>query len=270
MTNFSFSTAEDFRGTCFGTRLLDITTVLALPLPTIKGGQMKKFQKEGLWAVRVFQPGRKSEPPTEDIKFKLIHDDRDKGINIAMQELIGRLCGRHYLELKTHYSHSFGRRDESGEPFEFADGTKETLRPVRQYFQDLETLIRDLDTARTDELLSNDELRAQLKEKDRAFQEQEERIKAMEEKFEEQDKKFKNQERRVQEKNKKIKEMKDELESNDFELDADRDLIERLRAEKRELQEKVDALTVEVKDYKEAFAREGLTFEEEEVDMDED
>ena len=63
--------------------------------------------------------------------------------------------------------------------------------------------------------------------------------------------------------------MKTMLESNDFELDADRDLIEKLRAEKRELQEKIDALNAEVKDYKAALLEHGLTIEEEEVDMEE-
>ena len=64
--------------------------------------------------------------------------------------------------------------------------------------------------------------------------------------------------------------MKDKLECNDFEIEADHDLIEKLRAEKRELQAKIDALTVEVKDYKTAFAENGLTIEEEEVEMEED
>ena len=41
--------------------------------------------------------------------------------------------------------------------------------------------------------------------------------------------------------------MKVVIESNDLELDADRNLIEKLRAEKRELQEKIDALNAEVK-----------------------
>lgn len=179
MTIFNFSTVEDFKKTSFGTYLLDVIKVLGLPLPTIKGGQMKKFHKEGLWAISVLQPGRKTDSPMEDIKFKMLHYDREKGVNIAMQELIVRLCGRHTADLKTHYSNSFGKRDEEGEPFKFVDRTK----PVRQYLQDLEFLVRDLDTARSNELLSNDELRAQLKEKDKAFLEQEEKIKSMEEKF---------------------------------------------------------------------------------------
>ena len=192
-----------------------------------------------------------------------------KGINVAMQELIGRLCGRHYPELKRHYAFSFRRRGEEGLAYEFPDGIPEAVDPVRQHFQDLENLIKDLEVDRGDELLSNDELRAQLKEKDKAFQEQEERIKAMEEKFEEQNKKFKRQEKRVQEKNKKMKLMEEALENNDAELDADHDLIEKLRAEKRELKEKIESLNAEVKDYKAAILEHGLTIEEEEF-MEED
>ena len=40
---------------------------------------------------------------------------------------------------------------------------------MRQYFQDLEVLLKDLENSRTDELLRNDELRVELKEKDKAF-----------------------------------------------------------------------------------------------------
>ena len=112
MTNFNFSTIEDFKKTNFGTYLLDIVKVLGLPLPIIKGRHVKNFQKEDLWAIKVYLPGCESEPPIEDIVLKFVHDNQEKGINIAMQELIGRLCGRHTPELKMHYSYSFGRRDE--------------------------------------------------------------------------------------------------------------------------------------------------------------
>jgi valyl-tRNA synthetase len=65
----------------------------------------------------------------------------------------------------------------------------------------------------------------------------------MEAKFETQDKQRKNQEKRIQARNKEVRELKQKLECNDFELEADRNLIEKLRANKRELQEKVDTLT---------------------------
>ena len=136
MTHFCFNTAEDFKDTRFWTRLQDIIEMLALPVPTIKGYSLKKFQKEGLWAIRVHHSGRES-PPTEDIRFKFVYSDKTKGINVAMQELIGRLCGRHYPELKRHYTFSFGRRDEEGLAYEFADGIPDTPNPVRQHFQDL-------------------------------------------------------------------------------------------------------------------------------------
>jgi DNA repair exonuclease SbcCD ATPase subunit len=268
MKSFSYSTTEDFVATNFGPHLLDIVEFLALPVPTIKGSQMKKLQKEGVWAIRVLQPG--CETPTDDINFKLIYDDKEKGLNVAMQELIGRLCGRHHPELKTHYSSYFGRRDENGEPFATAVVNRETTKPVRLYLQHLENLIKGLEDDRTDELLGNDELLAQLKGKDAAFQEQEEKIKAMEEKLEAQDKKYKNQEKRIQKKNKEMRDLREELECNDAELDADHDVIEKLRAEKREMQEKIDALAVEVKEYKAALSEAGLFVEEVEVDMEED
>jgi hypothetical protein len=40
--------------------------------------------------------------------------------------------------------------------------------------------------------------------------------------------------------------LKQKLECNDFELEADHDLIEKLRADKRELQEKVKTLIEEL------------------------
>ena len=125
-------------------------------------------------------------------------------------------------------------------------GTKENHLPTRQYFQDLEVLLSGLQGGRYDELLRNDELRAQLKEKDQKIKEFEELNKASEKKFEEQEKKFKNQEKRVQDKNKKIREQKMELESNEVEFEVDHEMIEKLRAEKRVLEEKNQALATEL------------------------
>ena len=62
--------------------------------------------------------------------------------------------------------------------------------------------------------------------------------------------------------------MKLELESNDIEFEADRDLIETLRGEKRKLQEKNEALEKEVKELKEILAKEGITIEEVEEEED--
>ena len=55
------------------------------------------------------------------------------------------------------------------------------------------------------------------------------------------------------------------MEHNEIELEADSDLIKKLRAEKRELQEKNSALEQEVKDLKKNFDQEGLEVEEVEV-----
>ena len=63
--------------------------------------------------------------------------------------------------------------------------------------------------------------------------------------------------------------MKMELESNEVELEEDSDLIKRLCAEKRELQEKNSALEKEVKDLKQMLDQEGYAIEEvEEEDGD--
>jgi chromosome segregation ATPase len=97
-------------------------------------------------------------------------------------------------------------------------------------------------------------------------------IKAQEEKFQAQDKKFQNQEKRVQKKNETIRIQNKELESNEVEFEADHNLIEKLCAEKRDLQEKNEELAKELKEYKAGFLEAGLTFEivEEEVDVDEE
>jgi uncharacterized coiled-coil DUF342 family protein len=50
---------------------------------------------------------------------------------------------------------------------------------------------------------------------------------------------------------------------------VDHDLIEKLRADKRELQEKVDTLTEELQDYKRLLTENGFEVEEVEVAMDE-
>jgi peptidoglycan hydrolase CwlO-like protein len=69
--------------------------------------------------------------------------------------------------------------------------------------------------------------------------------------------------------NKDVRELKQKIECNNFELEADHDLIEKLRADKRELQEKVDTLTEELQDYKRLLKENGFDVEEEEVIMEE-
>ncbi|KAM0854183.1 hypothetical protein ACQ4PT_050586 [Festuca glaucescens] len=155
MKSFSFDTAEDYEDTRFGATLLDIVNKLELPVPTLKGIQMTKFQKEGLWGIRVTQAGRES---AKDITIKLLHDERHGGIDIVMQDLIGHLCRRHSSELKDHYTYSFGRREDSGEAIEYTEDAKKTLEPVRRHLQDLEFHIRSIDTDRNNELIDNDDL----------------------------------------------------------------------------------------------------------------
>jgi chromosome segregation ATPase len=173
--------------------------------------------------------------------------------------MIARLCGRHYSELQNHYSHLYGRRDEEGLAVMLPEDEQD---PMRIHLAELEYLIRDVDTERYNELFNNDELRAQLAEKDKQYLEQEEKIKEMKEKFETQEKQQKSQEKRIQAKNKEVRELKQKLECNDFELEADHDLIEKLRADKRELQEKVDTLTEELQDYKRLLKENGFDVEE--------
>jgi valyl-tRNA synthetase len=91
----------------------------------------------------------------------------------------------------------------------------------------------------------------------------------MEAKFETQEKQRKNQEKRIQARNKEVRELKPKLECNDFDLEADHDLIEKLRADKRELQEKTDTLTEDMHDYKRLLKENGFDVEEEEVGMEE-
>jgi chromosome segregation ATPase len=177
-----------------------------------------------------------------------------------MQELIARLCGRHFSELQNHYSHSYGRRDEEGMVIGLPDSEQD---PMRTHLAELEYLVRDIDVERYNELFNNDELHAQLAEKDKQHLEQEQKIKVMGEKFETQEKQRKSQEKRIQARNKDVRELKQKLECNDFELEVDHDLIEKLRADKRELQEKVDTLTEELQDYKRLLKENGFDVEEE-------
>ena len=65
-----------------------------------------------------------------------------------------------------------------------------------------------------------------------------------------------------------IRDLKMELESNAVELEVDHELIERLRAEKRELQEKNSALEKELKELKMALDKEGIIVEIVEEDED--
>ena len=281
MSFFKYQTAEDFKDMRFGRYLLELVELLALPTPFIKASQLKHFNKDGLWGVRLMQRGRQTEPKTEDIQIKSISDSLEKGLNLATQELIGRLCGQFQEELKDHYFSILGRRDEDGAPFLVNEEDKSQPDPLHPYLQDLEIHLWELEDDRREELLKNDEIMAQVKETQKKIDAQEEVTNAQEEKFKAQEKKFQNQEKRVKDKNKEIKDLKNELQSNDVEFEADRDLIETLRREKRMLQEKNEALEKEVietlrrektmlqeknevlekevNDYKEILRKEGIT-----------
>ena len=195
MPNVTINTAEEFKGTRFGTRLIELTSVLNLPLPSIMMLPLTKFERKDLWGFKVIQPGRQTEPAMEAITFKLMHDDKERGLEVVMQDLLGRLLGRHSREIRGTHFHVFGRRDEDGESIDFEDDLRDTAEPIQLYLQDLEALIRHVDSDRTKVMLNNDELQVQLREKDKLFVEQDEIVKEMEAKFESQDRKFKSQEK---------------------------------------------------------------------------
>jgi chromosome segregation ATPase len=223
---------------------------------------MTKFHKKGIWVIHITQPGCETEPKTENIKFKTFHTNKKIGAQLLMQELIACLCGRHFSELQNHYSHLYGRRNKKGMAIVLPGDEQD---PMRIHLAELEYLVSDAEVERYNEMFNNDELRAQLAEKDKRHLEQEKKIKEMEEKFETQEKQRKSQEKRIQARNKDVRELKQKIECNDFELEADHDLIEKLRADKRELQEKVDTLTEELQDYKRLLKENGFDVEEEVV-----
>jgi hypothetical protein len=108
MSTFRITKPDSFKNYIFGKRLIDIVTALSLPTPFIKGSEMTKFHKKGVWVIHIMQPVREIEPKTEKIKFKAFHTNKKAGAHLLMQELIVRLCGRHFSELQNHYSHSYG------------------------------------------------------------------------------------------------------------------------------------------------------------------
>jgi valyl-tRNA synthetase len=266
MSTFRITKPDNFKNYSFGERLIDIATALYLPTPFIRGSEMTKLHKKGVWVIHITQPGCETEPKTEKIKLKTFHTNKKIGAQLLMQEMIARLYGRHFSELQNHYSHLYGRRDKKGMAIVLPDDEQD---PMHIHLAKLEYLVRDIDVERYNEMFNNNELRAQLAEKDKQHLEQEEKIKEMKKKFETQEKQRKSQEKRIQARNKDVRELKQKLVCNDFELEADDDLIEKLRADKRELQEKVDTLTEELQDYKRLLKENGFDIEEVEVAMEE-
>jgi hypothetical protein len=164
MSPFHITKPDGFKNYSFGKRLIDIVTALSLPTPFIHGSEMTKFHKKGIWFIHITRPGRKTEPKTEKIKFKTFHTNKKMGAHLLMQELIARLCGRHFSELQNHYSHPYGRRDEEGLAIMLPNSEQD---PMRIHLAELEYLVRDIDVERYNEFFNNDELRAQLAEKDK-------------------------------------------------------------------------------------------------------
>jgi hypothetical protein len=86
------------------------------------------------------------------------------GAHLLMQELIARLCGCHFSELQNHYSHLYGQCDEKGMAIVLPDDEQD---PMRIHLAELKYLVRDVNVERYNEMFNNDELRAQLAEKDK-------------------------------------------------------------------------------------------------------
>jgi hypothetical protein len=108
MSTFRITKPDSFKAFSFGERLIDVVTALSLATPFINGSEMTKFHKKCVWVIHIMQPGCEIEPKAEEIKFKTFHTDKDVGSHLLMQELIARLCRRHFSELQNHYSHIFG------------------------------------------------------------------------------------------------------------------------------------------------------------------
>jgi hypothetical protein len=156
MSTFHVTKPESFKAFNFGGRLIDIVTALSLPTPFINGSEMTKLHKMGVWVIHITQPRRETEAKTEEIKCKTFHTDRDVGAHLLMQELIARLCGRHFSELQNQYSHIFSRCDEKGVVIQQPDGIEDSMRT---HLTELEDLVRDVEIERYNELFNNDELR---------------------------------------------------------------------------------------------------------------
>ena len=66
----TISTVEEFQVTRFGPRIVELTTLLNLPLPTIMVHPLTKFERKDLWGFKVNQPGRQTEPTTDPFLYK--------------------------------------------------------------------------------------------------------------------------------------------------------------------------------------------------------
>jgi hypothetical protein len=154
MSIFRITKPDSFKNYSFGKRLIDIVTALSLPTPFINGSEMTKFHKKGGWVIHITQPGREIEPKTEKIKFKTFHTNKKTCAHLLMQELIARLCGRHFSELQNHYSYPYGRRDEKGLAIVLPDSEQD---PMRIHPAKLQYLVRNVDVERYNELFNNDE-----------------------------------------------------------------------------------------------------------------
>jgi hypothetical protein len=53
MKSFSFTTAKDFKSTCFRNCLRDIINIPTLPIPIIEGSKLKKIE-EGMLVHQYF------------------------------------------------------------------------------------------------------------------------------------------------------------------------------------------------------------------------
>lgn len=242
MTSFLYDTVADIEPLRFGGCLMDLLTRLDLPLPTIQGSTMKKLHKDGCWGVKVIQPGKeRGKNPEEDIAIHIVSDSKEKALSISLQQLIGRLCGRHHEALQGHCGGLFGRRDEEGIPMELTFEERTSTKRRRTQYQDLECHIHDLEKGTFLEMLKNDELCALIKEKEEMIKQQEEAMKLQEIKFQDQEKKFANQEKRVINKNKRIRELKQQIDGDEVQTEGLCKIINDVRASKRDLAKQLEA-----------------------------
>jgi hypothetical protein len=83
MSTFRITKIGNFKNYSFGERLLDITTTLSLPTPFIRGSEMTKLHKKGVWILYITQPGRETEPKTKQIKLNTFHTNKKIGAQLS-------------------------------------------------------------------------------------------------------------------------------------------------------------------------------------------
>lgn len=132
-------------GFIFGRQLSRLTSVLKLPPPYFRGRKEETNIPHGIrWEIRTIMTPDPTMPDFEPVDYVTYYPEWIEGVNIAMVDLMARLCYKYRFKLAPGSPfRAFGKRNAHGLSMAHT-GNRLDLPLVNKTFEDLDYLINCL------------------------------------------------------------------------------------------------------------------------------